>query len=108
MVDGTTPQEIDRLDLTTWTTAGISLESVRTSVATASKEKGWFKRVDKGQRLGAFILETESLHNDPVQDTIEALKVAIYTRRTIQTDTAHLTDGADNLDDENGADGRRH
>ncbi|MDO3398073.1 AAA family ATPase [Nocardioides sp. SOB44] len=103
VVDGKTLQEIDLLDLTTWTSSGISLESCRTAVATASKEKGWFKRVDKGQRLGAFILETESLHSGPVQDTIDALKVAIYARTANQADTAHLSDDADGLDDEDGA-----
>lgn len=104
VVDGTRPPEIDLLDLTAWTTAGISLEDCRTAVATASKEKGWFKRVDKGQRLGAFILETDSLRSGPVQHTIEALKVAIYARTTNQVDTANPTDAADGLDLEDGAD----
>jgi hypothetical protein len=104
VVDGKVSQEIDLLDPTTWVTAGIGLETCRTAVATASKEKGWFKRVDKGQRLGAFILDTESLHSGPVRDTIEALKVAIYARATNQADTAHLTDDADGLE-EVGADG---
>ncbi|MGH3353816.1 MAG: ATP-dependent nuclease [Nocardioides sp.] len=84
VVDGTKPSGIDLLDLTTWATAGIDLGACRTAVATASKEKSWFKRVDKGQRLGTFILETESLHSGPVLDTIEALKAAIYTRTTGQ------------------------
>ncbi|MDF1602257.1 ATP-binding protein [Nocardioides sp. YIM 152315] len=92
VVDGKKPPELDLLDLTTWTTAGISLDDCRTAVATASKEKGWFKRVDKGQRLGTFILETASLHSGAVQDTLEALKSAIYARTASQVSMTDLTD----------------
>jgi hypothetical protein len=66
--------------MTTWTAAGISIDACRSAVALVSKERGWFKRVDKGSRLGTFILETASLRSGPVMATIDELKAAIYAR----------------------------
>lgn len=77
---GVTPPRLDILDMTTWTATGISLDACRTAVALVSKQKGWFKRVDKGQRLGTFILETAALQEGPVKATIDELKTAIYAR----------------------------
>lgn len=78
VLNGVTPAGVDILDMTTWTAAGISLDACWTAVALVSKEKGWFKRVDKGHRLGTFILESESLQVGPVKATIDELKAAIY------------------------------
>lgn len=83
------PAGIDILDIRTWTAAGISLDACWTAVAAVSKEKGWFKRVDKGQRLGTFILETASLQAGPVKATLDELKAAIYAR----TPAVHSANG---------------
>lgn len=80
VLNDVTPAGLDILDLTAWTAAGISLNACRTAVALVSKEQGWFKRVDKGHRLGTFILETASLQAGPVKATIDELKTAIYAR----------------------------
>ena len=42
--------------MTTWTSSRRTLEAAGPASALASKEKSWFKRVDRGQRLGEFIL----------------------------------------------------
>lgn len=80
VLNGVTPPGVEILDMTTWTAAGISLDACRTAVALVSKEKSWFKRVDKGNRLGTFILETASLQTGPVKATVDKLKDAIYAR----------------------------
>jgi len=73
------------LHVSTWIAAGIPLDDCRSIVATTSspkgkntKAKGWFKRVDKGERLARFILATPALQVGPVAQTLEALKHAIY------------------------------
>ncbi len=80
VLNGVTPAGVDILDMTTWAAAGISLDACWTAVARVSKEKAWFKRVDKGHRLGTFILETASLQAGPVKATIDEFKAAIYAR----------------------------
>lgn len=76
----------DTLDVTTWETAGIKLERAREIVGEAAKgkqhakEKAWFKRVDKGRRLGRFILETSELQTGEIGAKLEELKTAIYAR----------------------------
>ena len=79
-MNGVTPAEVDILDISTWTAAGISLAPAGPRSRYVSKGKGWFKRVDKGQRLGTFILETTTLQTGPVKATIDELKAAIYAR----------------------------
>lgn len=94
ILTGVTQAEVDILDMTSWTAAGISLETCQTAVGLVSKEKGWFKRVDKGQRLGAFILETPSLQTGPVRATLDELKAAIYTRPlAVQSGSQPAADG---------------
>lgn len=76
----------DPLDVTTWAAAGVVLEKAREIVGLAAKgkdidkEKAWFKRVDKGRRLGRFILETPALHTGEVMTKLDELKAAIYAR----------------------------
>ena len=77
---GVTPAGVDPLDMTTWTATGLTLDACRTAVALVSNDKGWFKRVDKGRRLGTFILETAALQAGPVKATIDELKASIYAR----------------------------
>jgi putative ATP-dependent endonuclease of the OLD family len=76
--DGVVPAGIDVLDLTSWTSSGIALDACRGAVAMVSKSKGWFKRVDRGQRLGSFILETPALTMGPLWAVLEQLRAAIY------------------------------
>lgn len=68
----------DPLDVTTWNKAGVTLEVSRQIVGNVAKKKDWFKRVDKGRRLGRFILETGQLQSGTVWDTITQLRNAIY------------------------------
>ena len=76
----------DPLDVTTWAAAGVVLEKAREIVGLAAKgkdvdkEKSWFKRVDKGRRLGRFILETPVLQTGEVMAKLDELKAAIYAR----------------------------
>lgn len=79
-VEGAIPAGLDLLDLTTWTANGHTLDGCWRGVALTAKNKGWFKRVDKGQRLGTFILETPSLRTGPVWAILEVLKATIYAR----------------------------
>jgi hypothetical protein len=74
------------LDVTTWLAAGVNLEKAREIVGLAAKgkavekDKAWFKRVDKGRRLGRFILETPALQTGEVKAKIDELKAAIFAR----------------------------
>lgn len=76
----------DPLDVTAWAAAGVVREKAREIVGLAAKgkdidkEKAWFKRVDKGRRLGRFILETPALHTGEVMAKLDELKAAIYAR----------------------------
>lgn len=76
----------DPLDVVTWAAAGVSLDEAREIVGLAAKgkdidkEKAWFKRVDKGRRLGRFILETPALQTGEVKAKLDELKTAIYAR----------------------------
>jgi hypothetical protein len=78
--------DVNVLDVTTWADGGVDLNAARITVALAAKENGWFKRVDKGERLGTFILETPALQTGDVRTTIDGLKAAIYTRPATLTD----------------------
>lgn len=74
----------DPLDVTTWAAAGVDLEKAREIVGLAAKgkdidkDKAWFKRVDKGRRLGRFILETPALQTGEIKARLDELKAAIY------------------------------
>lgn len=70
----------DPLDVTTWAAAGIDLEKAREIVGHAAKGKSWFKRVDKGRRLGRFVLETPELQAGEFKAKMDELKAAIYAR----------------------------
>lgn len=78
VVNSVTPQGVELLDINTWTAAGIDLDACRSAIALVSKSKSWFKRVDKGQRLGTFILETPPLQTGKFKATIDQLRAAIY------------------------------
>lgn len=83
VVDGVTPEGVDTLDMSTWTAAGIGVNVCRMAVSEVSKSKGWFKRVDKGQRLGTFILETPVLQTAPIRTILDELRAAVYTTYTV-------------------------
>jgi hypothetical protein len=70
------------LDVTTWAAAGVDIAKAREIVGLVAKgkEKAWFKRVDKGRRLGRFILETPVLQTGEVRAKLDELKAAIYAR----------------------------
>lgn len=76
----------DPLNISTWAAAGVDLEKAREIVGLAAKgkdidkDKAWFKRVDKGRRLGRFILETPALQTGEVNAKLDELKAAIYAR----------------------------
>ena len=78
----------DTLDVTTWPESGVRLERAREIVGLSARDKAWFKRVDKGRRLGRFILEAPALRAGAVQSTLEELKTAIYARSRAHTAAA--------------------
>ncbi|SDT80493.1 ATP-dependent nuclease [Actinoplanes derwentensis] len=54
------------LDPDSWLTAGHTLDEIRHAVAEAAKKKEWFKREDRGELLGAFILAHWGHYKDVV------------------------------------------
>lgn len=70
----------DPLDVTTWAAAEVDLDAARRIVGSVAKDKSWFKRVDKGRRLGRFILDTPALQTGEVKATLDELRAAIYGR----------------------------
>lgn len=72
----------DPLNVTTWAAVGVDLEKARNVIGRAAKgkDKAWFKRVDKGRRLGRFILDTPHLQAGVVKATLDELRAAIYAR----------------------------
>jgi len=84
VVDGVTPEGVNTLDMTTWTAAGISIKACRAALSEVSKSKGWFKRVDRGQRLGAFILQSPALQTERIRTVLDALHAAIYTPSNVE------------------------
>lgn len=74
----------ETLDVSTWAAAGVELDPARDIVGKTAKgknkdkDKGWFKRVDKGRRLGRFILDSTDLEGGEVKSKIGALRDAIY------------------------------
>ncbi|WP_328990337.1 ATP-binding protein [Kribbella sp. NBC_01245] len=91
------------LDVTTWAQTGVDLDKARGVVGLAAKKKGWFKRVDKGRRLGRFMLDTPALQTGDVKTTIDQLKVAIYARSSPAAPEAAETD-AELHDEQNAED----
>ncbi|WP_135452975.1 ATP-binding protein [Mycobacterium sp. DL99] len=89
VLDGVTPEGVEILDMTTWTAAGISVEACRAAVALVSKSKSWFKRVDKGQRLGTFVLETPALQTGLFKKTVDELRAAIYAQSVPEQPTTN-------------------
>ncbi|WP_370890201.1 ATP-dependent endonuclease [Janibacter sp. GXQ6167] len=75
---------VETLDVGTWAAAGVELDQARDIVGKSAKgknkdkDKGWFKRVDKGRRLGRFILDSTELDGGNVKTRIGALRDAIY------------------------------
>ncbi|MCK5927656.1 MAG: ATP-binding protein [Nocardioides sp.] len=69
----------ETLDVSSWAAAGVDLDQARDIVGKSAKGKSWFKRVDKGRRLGRFILDSPDLEGGGVESKIGALREAIYT-----------------------------
>lgn len=86
----------DPLDVSTWGAAEVDLGRARDIVGKTAKgknkdkDKGWFKRVDKGRRLGRFILDTPDLDGGQVQSTIDGLREAIYAPAQPVTETIRI------------------
>ena len=64
------------LDPDSWLAAGHTLDEVRQAVAEAAKKKEWFKREDRGELLGAFILG----HWDQFEDAALGQRLAELRR----------------------------
>ena len=71
---------VDPLLATTWAAAGIGLERAREIIGAVAKERAWFKRVDKGRRLGRFVLDTPAVQQGEVKERRDELKAAIFAR----------------------------
>ncbi len=66
------------LNVATWEAAGTALPAAREAVGKAANKKSWFKRIDKGRRLGQLILETQLLQTGHVKSVMDQLRTAIY------------------------------
>ena len=83
----------ETLDVSTWAAAGVKLDQARDIVGKTAKgknkdkDKGWFKRVDKGRRLGRFILDSADLEGGQVKSKIDALRKAIYASAETAAET---------------------
>lgn len=72
--------DIDPLDVGSWASVSGDLECARKIVGNTAKAQGWFKRVDKGRRLGKFILDTPALRGGEVATRLAQLQEFIYAR----------------------------
>jgi hypothetical protein len=62
-------------------------------VAEAAHAKGWFKNVDRGRRLGAFLLSRMELEAGPLRSALAQLEAAVYAPgSTVPTDPAPIKD----------------
>ncbi|MEW5871961.1 MAG: AAA family ATPase [Chloroflexota bacterium] len=64
-----TGQLVGEVDV--WLSQGFSEEQIRAAIGGAAKDKGWFKRVDKGEKFGIFI--SQHLIEIPVTDLANKL-----------------------------------
>jgi hypothetical protein len=81
------------LSVTSWKEAGIEIDRAQEMVAEAAHAKGWFKNVDRGRRLGAFLLSRMELEAGPLRSALAQLEAAVYAPgSTVPTDPAPIKD----------------
>ncbi|HPR09748.1 MAG TPA: AAA family ATPase [Candidatus Saccharibacteria bacterium] len=77
------PESCTTLMVQDWIDSGVELESVKSIIATAASEKAWFKLVDSGRELGAWIDENaHSFIDSVVPDTINIARDFLYPTLT--------------------------
>lgn len=68
------------LDVAKWIEAGTDLVTARDIVGLAASKTQWFKNVDKGRHLAAFLLSRPELKTGPVAEIVMLLREHIYFR----------------------------
>jgi hypothetical protein len=74
------PKTETPLQVESWLDDGMTLEGARSVVGKTAKASGWFKNVDRGKHLAAFVLDRPELQSGTVADTIAALRTHVYRR----------------------------
>lgn len=60
-LNSSNPQnKVDSVDVNSWLEAGMTIEEARVRVSAAANAKKWFKEVDDGRALGAWVLKNRS------------------------------------------------
>ena len=74
------PNEVASLDVSKWVEDGhVSIEKAKQIIAQAMIDTQWFKLVDSGKLLGAWVLEHRGDFNDAiVGNVIDSLKTFVY------------------------------
>ena len=71
--------QVTSLDVGSWVAQGMALEDARTRIATAAHERKWFRMVDSGRALGAFVLgDYESPEIEQFVTRLNQVKSFIY------------------------------
>jgi hypothetical protein len=66
------------LSVTSWQEVGINVDRAQEIVAAAAHAKSWFKNVDRGRQLGAFLLMSLELEGCPLRLALAQLEAAVY------------------------------
>lgn len=74
------PKTAEPLRVESWLGAGRSLADAQGVVGKTAKATGWFKNVDRGKVLAAFVLERPELQRGPVAATFSELRGQVYLR----------------------------
>ncbi|UFU06320.1 ATP-dependent nuclease [Ruania halotolerans] len=67
-----------QLDIAAWVAAGTTLEQARVTVGDTAKHKSWFKNVDRGKALAAFVLSRPELAEGAVAATLAKVREHTY------------------------------
>ncbi len=66
------------LNVASWQDAGIEIDRAQEIIAAAAHAKSWFKNVDRGKQLGAFILSRSELESGQLRSALAQLEAAVY------------------------------
>lgn len=87
------PESCTTLMVQDWIDSGVELETAMSIIAAAASDKGWFKLVDSGRELGAWIDENaHSFTNSVVLDTINMARDFLYPTITEADEDAGTTE----------------
>jgi hypothetical protein len=81
------------LSVTSWQDVGTDVGRAQQIVAAAAHAKGWFKNVDRGKQLGAFVLSRSELEGGPLRSVLAQLEAAVYASAdALSADPAYTED----------------